>query len=72
MDIGKITSVKGKSVVDYVVCSPDVMSNIVKFEILEFNPMLSDVHCAINCVLKVISKNESNVVDSIPDLLMMK
>ena len=38
---------KDVSVVDNVVVSPILMPSITKFEICEFNNILSDVHCAV-------------------------
>ena len=44
---------KNASVVDYIICSPVLYSNIVFFNICEFNPLLSDVHCAVECHIKM-------------------
>ena len=38
---------KDVSVVNYVLVLPNVMPSIARFEICEFNNILSDVHCAV-------------------------
>ena len=38
---------KDASVVDYVLVSPILMPSITKFEICEFDNILTDVHCAV-------------------------
>ena len=45
--IGANTNVKGNTVIDYFICSPSVMCNIHDFE-----PVISDIHCVVNCILK--------------------
>ena len=37
---------KNVSVVDYVICTTNMFSTIVNFDVDDFNPMLSDVHSA--------------------------
>ncbi|XP_033736865.1 uncharacterized protein LOC117325053 [Pecten maximus] len=48
--VGKLTC-KNASVVDYVLCSSKLVKNIDDFEILDFNSLLSDVHCPISFTL---------------------
>ena len=58
--IGSVTC-KNTSVVDYCILSPELFSHVVNFEILPFDPLLSDVHSVV-CV-EFISKpvkNDSN------------
>ena len=55
---GEITCVKGNSVIDYILCSPNILGNVVDFAINDYDPMLSDVHCA----LKLVFNNLSNVL----------
>ena len=35
-------------VVDYVICSPSIFSYIDSFIVQYYDPMLSDIHCAVN------------------------
>ena len=52
---------KNTSVVDYCILSPELFSHVENFEILPFDPLLSDVHSVV-CV-EFISKplkNDSN------------
>ena len=51
-EIGKQTNVRDKSVIDYVLLSPTLIPKVYDFEILDFNSVLSDIHCAIKIVLK--------------------
>ena len=44
--IGKATC-KNVSVVDYAICTPNVLTCINDFVVNDFDPMLSDVHCAV-------------------------
>ena len=44
--IGK-TTCNDKSLVDYVVCPPELLCNISEFEVLQFCDSLSDKHNAI-------------------------
>ena len=46
VNIGKCTC-DGRSVVDYVVCSPELFDYCEKFEVLDFDCLLSDKHCPI-------------------------
>ena len=39
---------KGTSVVDYVILSPCLFPYISEFEVLPFDPMISDAHCGIH------------------------
>ena len=49
---GKVTCVKGESVIDYFVCSAEVFELIIDFKVEEFDPLLSDVHCGLKMTLK--------------------
>ena len=46
--IGKATC-ENVSVVNYAICTPNVLSCMNDFYVNDFDPMLSDVHCAV-CV----------------------
>ena len=51
-DIGKYTT-KNNSVIDYCISTPQIFKEIISFEVQDFNPVLSDVHCPIILGLKV-------------------
>ena len=40
------------SVVDYVICSPSIFSHMNSFIVQYYDPMLSDIHCAVNTNFK--------------------
>ena len=40
------------SVVDYVICSPSIFSYLDSFIVQYYDPMLSDIHCAVNTTFK--------------------
>ena len=48
--IGK-TTCKDASLVDYLLLSPNLFDYISDFEIIDFDPMFSDVHNRIHCVI---------------------
>ena len=43
----RILDCKNVSVVDYAICTPNVLTRINDFFVNDFDPMLSDVHCAV-------------------------
>lgn len=45
---GKITNIKAKTVVDYVVSDIDLIPYVHNFEVLDFDPLLSDIHCPLH------------------------
>ena len=45
---------KGNSVIDYMIMSPDLLTEIVTFEIENFDPLLSDVHNCLSLKLLVM------------------
>ena len=54
------------SVVDYVICSPSIFSYIDSFIVQYYDPMLSDIQCAVNTTFKykksiVIVQNNDHV-----------
>ena len=49
---GTNTNVKGNTVIDYFICSPSVMCNIHDFYVHNFETVISDIHCVVNCILK--------------------
>jgi len=53
------------SVIDYAICSPDLIQDIEHFEVLDFNELFSDIHCGICVHIKLSSAelNESSVPD---------
>ncbi len=60
---GKITC-KGTSTVDYVVACADVITLISDFEVLEFDPLFSDVHCALVLELPTRSLSDRHMDDT--------
>ena len=50
-DSGKVTC-KNASLVDYFICSPSLLNQVVSFKVDTFDPMFSDVHCPITCSCK--------------------
>ena len=57
--IGKNTC-KDASLVDYLILSPNIFDFVSEFEILDFNPMLSDVHNQMHISLSFSHKNICN------------
>jgi len=60
-NIGHITCVKstGSSVVDYLLCKPELISRLTSFDILEQN-ILSD-HCALTFSIDVFINNKNTI-----------
>ena len=52
-------STKNDTLIDYCLANPGLFQNIADFEMEEFNPLLSDVHCALSLSIKS-NKLESN------------
>ena len=50
--VGKLTC-KDASVVDYALLSYDMFDTVIDFKVLDFDEMISDVHCAININFKL-------------------
>ena len=64
--IGKSTCSSG-SVIDYVLASNINFSRIKHFDILEYDPLYSDVHCALElcfCVAGVLTDSSNDDVDT--------
>ena len=57
--IGRFTC-RNASIVDYCVCSPELLNFITEFEILETNRLLSDVHTPLHLAFKVDKLNNSS------------
>ena len=49
--IGSYTTSRN-SVVDYTIGSPSILSKCVNFEVLDFDPLFSDIHCTLQFSLK--------------------
>ena len=49
------------SLVDYFICSPLIFPTVSNFEALDFDPLLSDIHCAVTLTLKYKCANPRNV-----------
>ena len=62
--VGKITCHNrngGKSAVDMVICSPELLRSVSNFEILPMDKDLSDAHCAVYVSFKLSSALETEV-----------
>ena len=57
--IGKATC-KNVSVVDYAICTTNVLTCINDFFVNDFDPMLSDVHCAV-CLTLCCENTDGNI-----------
>ena len=62
--IGK-TTCDGKSVIDYILCSPSLLHLIISFEVDEFCYLKSDKHNAINMSLKCNANTKGNNSDEV-------
>ena len=49
------------TLVDYFICSPLIVPTVSNFEVLDFDPLLSDIHCAVTLTLKYKCSNPRNV-----------
>ena len=60
--VGKSTTTY-RTTIDYFLGSPSVMQLVETFKVLDFDPMLSDVHCGLHTkfIFKCLSK-ETNVM----------
>ena len=45
------TTCDGKSIVEYILCSPEVITEVIDFEVLPFCFLLSDKHNALSMIL---------------------
>ena len=45
---------KNSSTVDYIIIAPSCIESILDFEILDFNPLISDVHCPVYADFKIL------------------
>ena len=64
-NLGNFTT-RNNTVIDYCIANPELFPEVSHFEVLDFNPILSDVHCAITLNLK--SKHEYEHEDE-PDTI---
>ena len=55
--IGRQTC-KNSSVIDYVIMSPELFPSIQYFEVLDFDPLLSDIHCPVAYTISVQSQTK--------------
>lgn len=58
--VGKVTT-SYNTTVDYVIGSPLLMKYVTHFEVLQYEPLYSDVHCGIRTQM-TFSSTESNVI----------
>jgi len=48
---------KNVSSVDYFICTPDLLKRVICLNVLDFCPLLSDVHCPIELILDLNVEN---------------
>ena len=58
--VGKFTT-QNDTVIDYFLVSPTLFNEISEFEVLDFNEIISDVHCAIVTSLRCISQELQDI-----------
>ena len=58
--IGK-TTCKNASVVDYILISENLAPYVEKFDILEFDYIISDIHCPVNAVFNLVLEKEDDL-----------
>ena len=63
------TTCKGVSVVDYVLLSPELFPSISYFEVLPFDPILSDVHNPIAFTIGTVSALQVDEIDGIDNTI---
>ena len=61
--IGSYTTSR-KSVVDYTIGSPSILSKCVNFTVLDFDPLFSDIHCALQFSLKSNNTDTCTISES--------
>ncbi|KAI3382690.1 hypothetical protein SNEBB_010922 [Seison nebaliae] len=59
-NIGKATTTC-KTVVDYAIGSIDLLSNVKNFAVLDFDNMLSDIHCGLEIILDLKIDSHSSI-----------
>ena len=65
-NIGKATCKDSKSVIDYVIVSPEILCDYTEFNIVYFDCLFSDIHCAIKTQISLCinySENDENTPD---------
>ncbi|XP_071107207.1 uncharacterized protein [Haliotis cracherodii] len=69
--IGKLTC-RNASVVDYCIASAETFPLLIDFEVLEFDPISSDVHCGLSLTLDCTAQQLSPVIDDDKDVHVHK
>ena len=62
-NIGRATCKDSKSIIDYVIVSPEILCDNTEFNILDFDCLFSDIHCAIKTQISLCinySENDEN------------
>ena len=59
-DVGN-TTFNNQSLIDYALCTPDLLQNITNFKVDTFDPLLSDKHCPI-----IVNLNFNNINSNAP------
>ena len=62
----------GSSVVDYMIVDQAMFDQICDFKVETFDPSLSDMHCALHCVIELPRITTSSIVDDSEPLLMKR
>jgi len=60
---GKVTSNR-TSLIDYLIVSPDLFPFISEFQVIDFDPLLSDVHCRLHVTLSILSNDDLHNKDA--------
>jgi len=63
-DKGEPTTTSG-TLIDYTLLSPDLANKIDKFEIEEFDPVYSDVHCKMKIIIQTETKTLTKLVKKV-------
>ena len=59
MNLGKITNIKAKTTVDYFISDPELLRHVAEFEVCDFDPNISDLHCPLFLSIKTNRKSSS-------------
>ena len=64
---GNVTNIKANTVIDYIVGNPDLIPFVSNFEILDYNPLLSDLHCPLYLSLARNVIDNDNITNPAPE-----
>ena len=67
-NLGKITNMRSKTTVDYCISDPELLLNVSKFEVNDFDTSISDLHCRLSFNIQVnSSRNKSHLFTDVQD-----